>query len=160
MLRSLPACVAALVAVIVAGQVSGVDSQGLFVAGLTSQFQINCLSLPDNYYPDPHSCHHYYICNNQIAYRVQCETGFLYNPETKHCDWPSRVHCEIAPLGGIQSTTLPPVTQTTPPIQLLAKLNCSKCFVPQNKMALTVTPVTVTSTLSAPGAMDTKVAVP
>ena len=55
-----------------------------------------------------------------MSYRVRCASGLQYNPVSKHCDWPSNVHCvnlhttpQQPAVGG---STLPPA-YTQPPVQ-------------------------------------------
>ena len=58
----------------------------------------------------------YFFSVPQVIYRVRCASGLHYNPITKHCDWPSNVHC-VNVHGGSQPTsaafTQPPSAATT-----------------------------------------------
>ncbi|KAK7113239.1 chitotriosidase-1-like [Littorina saxatilis] len=86
----------------------------------------SCFSLPSDFYPSPNDCAEYFICANQMAYRVRCASGLFYNPVTKHCDWPVNVKCVKVPHTGASLTpsavvthpvyTFPPIT-TRPPVQ-------------------------------------------
>ncbi|KAK7113238.1 hypothetical protein V1264_012567 [Littorina saxatilis] len=87
-----------------------------------SQRGLNCMNLPSDFYPNPFACEEYFICANQVSYRVRCANGLQYNPVTKHCDWPSNVHCvnlhnpapQLSPLG---LQTQQPIVNTRPPRQ-------------------------------------------
>ncbi|KAL8588977.1 hypothetical protein ACOMHN_065759 [Nucella lapillus] len=69
-----------------------------------------------DFYPSPFACDEYFICANQVSYRVHCAMGLHFNPVSKHCDWPRNVRCNNL------TTTIVPATQphqlhTQPPHQ-------------------------------------------
>ena len=56
---------------------------------------------------------------NQVSYKVQCPTGLMYNPVTKHCDWANNVHCvnihhTNSPTAAATTTTTTTTTTTAP----------------------------------------------
>jgi len=41
------------------------------------------------------SCGRYFICHNEMKYRMECRQGLHYNEKTEMCDYPEVVNCRI-----------------------------------------------------------------
>ena len=52
----------------------------------------------DGNYKDPDTCYGYIACSNEIAYKMPCPTGLMYNEEKDQCDYPGNVDCGKAPV--------------------------------------------------------------
>ncbi|XP_046337835.1 peritrophin-1-like isoform X1 [Haliotis rufescens] len=91
-----------------------------------------CVGKPDNFYPSPDSCDHYYICANQSAIQATCPYGLLYSPTKQYCDLRSRVSClpgqTVPPYTtrALPSRWLKPTTATSKPTQLPASTSSGK----------------------------------
>jgi len=58
--------------------------------------QVTCLR--DNrfhLFASTRSCGRYFICHNEMSYRMECRSGFHYNSKTEMCDYPEVVNCRI-----------------------------------------------------------------
>lgn len=42
------------------------------------------------------NCGRFFICHNEMAYRMECRQGFHYNEKTKMCDYPEVVNCRVS----------------------------------------------------------------
>ncbi|KAK7501474.1 hypothetical protein BaRGS_00007278 [Batillaria attramentaria] len=84
---------------------------------VTNPRGFNCAGMASDFYPNVYACDEYYICANQVSYRVKCAMGLRYNAATKHCDWPANTPCvSIHHATQPQAATQPPpVVQTRPP---------------------------------------------
>lgn len=40
-------------------------------------------------------CGRYFVCHNENVFRMECKTGFHYNPTTKSCDYAEAVNCKV-----------------------------------------------------------------
>jgi len=45
--------------------------------------------------PSQASCGRYFICHNEMKYRMECRQGLHYNAKTEMCDYPEVVNCRI-----------------------------------------------------------------
>lgn len=52
-----------------------------------------CQSRASGLHVDPNDCRKYYNCANGATFHQSCGELFLFNPESKYCDWPHNVHC-------------------------------------------------------------------
>lgn len=69
----------------------------------------NCYNKEDDFYPDPESCSHYYICANEDAFKAHCGTGKFFDPDKKTCEQSYLVACT-------NTQTTQAVTAVPPPI--------------------------------------------
>ncbi|BFZ03576.1 hypothetical protein BsWGS_06615 [Bradybaena similaris] len=72
----------------------------------------DCTNKADDFYPDPDSCDHFYICVHQVSYKSHCGTGLLFNPDRKHCEYDYLTTCNV-PGGSPATTQRPVVTEAT-----------------------------------------------
>ncbi len=57
---------------------------------------VSCLN--DNrfhLYPSQVNCGRYFICHNDMKYRMECRQGLHYNSKTEMCDYPEVVNCRV-----------------------------------------------------------------
>lgn len=59
--------------------------------------QVFCLN--DNRFhlmPSRVNCGRYFICHNNMKYRMECRQGLHYNDKTEMCDYPEVVNCRVS----------------------------------------------------------------
>ena len=61
---------------------------------LTDDGDIDCSDGTRQYFPDPESCNHFYLCSNGTPYRQVCPPGLVFNPNINVCDTPDSYPCE------------------------------------------------------------------
>lgn len=42
------------------------------------------------------NCGRYFICHNEMKYRMECRQGLHYNAQTEMCDYPEVVNCRVS----------------------------------------------------------------
>ena len=52
-----------------------------------------CHGKTNGNYRDPDNCYGFITCSNQIAYKMDCNSGLKYNEKIDQCDWPQNVQC-------------------------------------------------------------------
>ncbi|KAK7501350.1 hypothetical protein BaRGS_00007475 [Batillaria attramentaria] len=53
----------------------------------------DCTGKADGFHPDPTNCIDYYRCTNGVKESLSCDSGHVFNPNLKYCDWPHDYHC-------------------------------------------------------------------
>ena len=52
-----------------------------------------CHGKPNGNYRYLYTCYDYIACSNEIAYKMRCPAGLMYNVEKDQCDYPGNVVC-------------------------------------------------------------------
>ncbi|XP_071442522.1 chitin-binding domain protein cbd-1-like [Hetaerina americana] len=73
--------------------------------------------------PNPEDCSSYCVCDWGRIHTMPCPDGLEFNPDLRVCDWPSRAGCSQKPNN---STQLPPVRPTSPPMTTAGQSNPSQ----------------------------------